>query len=588
MTDENLRQTQKSQISDSPERQKLSETMGREWQKVRKSFHYPQLPQPRLVEDESNGSIDIQNLEVTVSGPFIRGFEEHDITPEESLNEVLTHELTHYMKFPGSVLNVLKLQKSAQGIADGHKISELRSAFTEAQTNIHMLNERKHPATARMRKAYGLPEGDAFGRLMYGLYQEVSGQDLGIEFKEKSLVDRVKGVIGISPTDEERSLIEKLKDIDYTNKGQETDNFRRFTQVLKDYQPPQDQNKKDGEGGGQGQGQGSGEGKSYSGGGNGLEGFSDNQVREGLKQFAQECSNPNEYEEIVKQVLSESEGQGDQRQEQGPSSQAIGKRAGSGRGITQLADNFYTALAEKHAIPISKKPMHKNGTLYPYSHTSFEVGDPITDVDAFSTPGILPGITKKWVKKEGEVYGDNEAVPDSFLIIDNSPSMFMPNGGEVIAPSERIYQHIVGATAISNAYLLNGSRVAVYSFGSNDHLTNPTKDRETVHRELRRYSSNGGTTFNSRFLESVLRDSEGEYDISVVSDMDIRNLGGFIDTVLGIPQTHRVHLLYTENNDNVGQLRQSFGDRENVAILPLTSERDIQEITMGELKKSVK
>tara|TARA_Y100000034_G_scaffold133216_1_gene198102 strand:- start:739 stop:2463 length:1725 start_codon:yes stop_codon:yes gene_type:complete len=574
MTDENLKQT-----------------MGKEWQKVRKSFHYPQLPQPRLVEDESNGSMDIKNLEVTVSEPFIKGFEEHGIVPEESLNEVLTHELTHFMKFPGNVLNVLKLQKSAQGIADGHKVSELRSAFTEAQTNIYMLNERKHPATAKMRKAYGLPEEDGFGRLMYGLYQEVSGQDLGVEPKEKGLMDKVKGALGIRPTDEERSLIDKLKDIDYTNKAQETDNFRRFAQVLKDYQPPQQDDKKEGEGqegegNGKGQGQGSGQGKPCSG--NGLDGFSDNQVREGLKQFAQECSNPQEYEEVVRQVLNEGEEQGGQGQEQTQPSQAMGKRAGSGRGITQLADNFYTALAEKHAIPISKKPMHKNGTLYPYSHTSFEVGDPITDVDAFSTPGILPGITKKWVKKEGEVYGDNEAVPDSFLIIDNSPSMFMPNGNEVLAPSKRTYQHIVGATAISNAYLLNGSRVAVYSFGSNDHLTNPTKDREAVHRELRRYSSDGGTTFNSRFLEGVLKDSEGEYDISVVSDMDIRNLGGFIDTVLGIPQTHRVHLLYTENNGYVGKLRESFGNRENVAILPLTCESDIQKITMGELQKSVK
>jgi len=164
----------------------------------------------------------------------------------------------------------------------------------------------------------------------------------------------------------------------------------------------------------------------------------------------------------------------------------------------------------------------------------------------------------------------------------------MPNRNEVIAPSKRIYQHIVGATAISNAYLLNDSRVAVYSFGSNDHLTNPTKDRESVHRELRRYSSDGGTTFNSRFLEGVLKDSEVEYDISVISDMDIRNLGGFIDTVLGIPQTHRVHLLYTENNGYVEKLRGSFGNRENVAILPLTCENDIQKITMGELQKSVK
>ena len=560
----------------------LKQTMGREWQKVRKNFHYPQLPQPKLIGEDSNGSINIESLEITVSEPFVNGLEKKGIAPEESLNEVLTHELIHFMKFPGSVLNVLKLQKSGQGITDPSKISELRSAFTEAQTNLYMLNEMKHPSTAKVRKAYGLSEGDSFGRLMYGLYQEVSGQDLGIEPRERSLRDKVKGALGTTPADQERGLIDKLKNINYTNKGQELENFREFAQVLKNYQPPQDQNKKNKEG--------QEEGEVCSGDGNGLGGFTDNQIREGLKQFAQECSNPQEYEEIVKQVLNEDEKQETQGRKQGQLPQAMGKKAGSGRGITQLADNFYTALAEKYAVPIRKKLMHKNGTLYPYSHTSFEIGDSIIDVDAFSTPGILPGITKKWVKNEGEVYGNDEAVPDSFLIIDNSPSMIdweTKNGINIpINPSQRIYQHIVGATAISNTYLLNGSRVAVYSFGSNDHLTNPTKDREMVHRELRRYSSNGGTTFNSRFLEGVLKDSEGEYDISVVSDMDIRNLGGFIDTVLGIPQTHRIHLLYTESNSYVGKLRESFGNKENVAILPLICERDIQEITMGELQKS--
>ena len=546
--------------------------MGREWQKVRKRFHYPQLPQPRLVEDESNGSINMESLEVSVSEPFINNLKAKNITPEESFNEVLTHEVTHYMKFPGSVLNILKLQKSVQGVTDGNKISELRTAFTEVQTNLYQLNELKSETTAKVRKACGLPEGDAFGTLMYGLYQEVSGQDFGVESKGKNLVDKVKGALRINSTNEEKSLIEKLRSIDYTNKKQEINNFRQFAQVLKDYQPPQDQNKK---GEGNQEGEGNGQGKPCSG--NGLSGFDDNQIREGLKQFAQECSNPQEYEEILKQVLDEDKKQDNQGQ--GQSSQAMGKRAGTGRGVTQLADNFYTALAEKYVIPIRKKPMHKNGTLYPFSHTPFEVGDSITDVDAFSTPGILPGITKKWIKKEGEVYGDNEAVPNSFLIIDNSGSMPNPIEGTSIP--------VLGATAISNAYLHNGSRVAVYNFGGNDYLLQSTKDKGAVHQQLRVYTG-GGTTFNPKFLEGVLKDSEGEYDISVISDMEIRDLGGFINTVLGIPKTHRVHLLYTENNSYVGKLRQSFGDKENVAILPLTRERDIQEITMGELKKSVK
>jgi len=544
----------------------LRQMMGREWQKVRKRFHYPQLPQPELVDNIPNGCIDIKNLEIKVSEPFIEGFEQHGIGNEEAMNEVLTHELTHFMKYPGSVLNVLRLQKEAQGLTDGHKASELRAAFTEAQTNLYMTQEVQHQATAKMRKAYGLQKGDGFGRLMYGLYQEVSGQDFGVEL-----------------TKEERGLVGKLRDIDFLDKKEETSNFRKFVQVMKDYQPPQ-QNQ---DGKGQGQGSGQGEGRNSndpcSGNEDGFEGFTDNQIREGLKQFAQECSTPQEYEDIVKQILNEDAERGEKQQ-----GQTLGKKAGIGRSITELADNFYTALAERYTIPIRKKQMHKNGSLYPHSHAPFEVGDSITEVDAFSTPGILPGITKKWVRKEGEVHGNDESVPDSFIIVDNSPSMFESRGDEIISPSKRIYSHIVGATAVSNAYLANGSRVAVYSFGSNDHLTNPTKDRKTVHSELRRYSTGGGTTFNQRFLEGVLGQSQREFDISVISDMEISNLDAFVQTVLSIPQTHRIHLLYTENNGYVANLRQTFGSRDNVAILPLTSDSDIEKITMGELKKSVK
>ncbi|MEM3113428.1 MAG: hypothetical protein QXI33_03330 [Candidatus Pacearchaeota archaeon] len=141
----------------------LRQIIGKEWQKVRKRFHYPQLPLPELVDNIPNGCIDIKNLEIKVSEPFIEGFEQHGIGNEEAMNEVLTHELTHFMKYPGSVLNVLRLQKVAQSMTDGHKASELRTAFTEAQTNLYMTQEVKHPATAKMRKAYGLQEGDGFG-----------------------------------------------------------------------------------------------------------------------------------------------------------------------------------------------------------------------------------------------------------------------------------------------------------------------------------------------------------------------------------------------------------------------------------------
>src|SRR3989344_5705648 len=306
----------------------LKETMRKEWQKARKRFHYPQLPQPELVDNIPNGHIDIKNLEIKVSESFIQGFEPHGIEKEEAMNEVLTHELTHFMKFPGSVLNVLRLQKSAQGLADGHKASELRAAFTEAQTNLFMTQEVQHPATAKIRKAYGLQEGDCFGRLMYGLYQEVSEQDFGVKL-----------------TREEKGLVGKLKDIDFLDKEQEIPSFRRFVQLMKDYQPPQ-QNQ-NGKGKGQGKGQVN-QKNPCSEKDNGVDSFTDNQIREGLKQFAQECPNPQEYEEIVRQVLGEGDKDGE---EQGQPVPARGQGAGSERGDAQLAKNFYTARAEKYTIP---------------------------------------------------------------------------------------------------------------------------------------------------------------------------------------------------------------------------------------------
>lgn len=570
--------------------EKLKQIMLDEWQKARKSFHFPQLPQPQLVEDIKNGMMNMENLEVKISQSFIEGFRGNGIAErdEESdalcMNECLTHELTHFMRYPGSVLNILRLQKSAQGLTEGDKISGLREAFTEAQTNIYLTNERKHLATAKMRKVYGLEEGDSFGRLMYGLYQEVSGQNFGVEL-----------------TGEEKGLVDKLKEIKYIDKTNETGNFRRFVKLLKDYQPPEQKSSGKGRGKRNGQddkeedNQGEGDGNQGNGQGNqglekmslvaefgkpaeeerGLDMFTNNQIREGLRQFACECSNPQEYEEVVRQVLGEGDKGGKKQTQSIPG----GSKAGIERRVAQLANNFYTARAEKYCVPIRKKPMHKNGGLYPHSHTDFQVGDSITEVDAFSTPKILPGITKKWIRKEGEVYGNEESVPDIFIAIDNSGSM--------TSPIQAISIPVLGGTVISNAYLDNGSRAAVYSFGGNDELLLPTRDKEAVHKQLRLYTG-GGTIFNPKFLEEILKQSEKEFDISVISDMAISNLDTFVNSVLGIPQTHRVHLFYTENNNYVNTLKKSFESRENVAILPLICEGDIKNITMGELKKSIR
>ncbi len=541
--------------------------MDREWEDVRKGFYYPQLPKPRIADTTPNATISMESLQTEVNPAFIQDLTSYGISESEALNEVLTHEVMHFMKYPGSALNVLRLQKVAMEYVDAAKASDFRTAYTEAQTNIAMVKDKKHPATIPISK--GLVNDGAvpspYGNLMWGLYEEVWNENLGTRLNR-----------------DEKALIKNLKGIDYLNKEDELSNFREFSQALKDYKPQQPKkrwwNKKDGKGGEQAGCQDTG-----------IKMFTPNQIREGIKKFAQECDNPSEFETVVREVLK-----GRQKGQLTPIPHGTpGIHPGTDKGITILADNFYSALAEKYSIPIRKKPLQKNGSLYPDSHTSFSIGDTLQDLDPFSSPGILPGVTKKWVRKEGEVATNYESVPNSMLIVDNSPSMFMRGGDQrAVSPAVRVYQHIVGATAISNSYLANNAKVAVYSFGSNDHFTPFKTAKEEIHRELRRYSSSGGTTFNRQFLESMLRQTDHPFDTSVISDMAISNLDTFISSVLNIPKTHRIHLLYTnaagEAAGYVTKLRDQFGSTENIAILPLIVEADIRKIILGELKKSVR
>jgi hypothetical protein len=443
------------------------------------------------------------------------------------------------MKFPGSFLNVLHMQKIAEETVSSEQASTLRTAFTEAQTNIYMLNELKSKQTSKMRRLYGPEKNNSFERIIYGLYQEVSGQDFGMD---------------LSPN--EKDVVSKLKRIDYTNEKKEEDNLRTFVQILKEYNPPKQDNNDNHK--------------------CGTEMFSENQIREGLKQFAKECENPEQFETIVEHILTEKSKENEIKRNSGNTI------AGVSQSTTELAHNFYSALAEDFRVPIRKKPIEKNGSLYPHSHSAFSLGDSIKDIDPFSSPGILPGITKKWVRKENEVYGSEEGIPANLMIIDNSPSMF-----ENESPNIKCYPHILGATAITNAYLKNGSRVAVYSFGSNDYLTDFSDNRKKIHTELRRYSNSGGTTFNAGLLEKIVKRSNIPVDVTVISDMEISNLEGFIDSIRSLPQTHRIHLIYTSTNHAVAELKKEFGSRNNIAIIPLATKNDIPKITIGELKKSM-
>ncbi len=517
----------------------LQQIMQKEWQEVRGSFYYPQLPMPKLTEDVPNGCFNFNDLQISINPGYIGELAQKGCHEETSLNALLGHEVGHYVYYPGSVLNLLRLQKVARESLDEEQAFAAREAFLNIQNNTHLVQDKGYESVPETLKAEAT-NTKGLHRIMFGLYQELWQKDLGVRLKK-----------------EERTLVKRLQGIDYLDRDSQEQNLREFVGLIKEYleqQKPEQNQPKDHSSG---------------------SGFSDNQVREGVRQFAQE-SQPGEFEQIVGEVLKELEEEKAREAEEGREERTKSLGAGTEKGNLIVARNFYSALSENFSIPVRKKQMQKNGSLYPHSHEEFGMGDEINDLDAFSSPGIIPGVTQKWVRKEGETIADYFGIPDSLVVIDSSGSM--PN------PNEAVSVPVLGATVIANAYLDNNARVTIYNFSADNLVVGPSKNKERIHETLRSYQG-GGTVFNPRTVEDIVRE-QGSIDVSVVSDMEIHNLSDFLAYVSGLPNVHRVHLFYT-NSGNIGSIEQALRDRENVAILPLHSQEDITKITMGELKKSI-
>jgi len=535
----------------------LKQTMQEQWQKVRDSFYYPQLPNPELREDIPNGQLNFQNLQISVSPKYLEELAGQGVSEDTSLNAILGHEVGHFIDYPGSVLNLLRLHKIARENLDEKKAFGLRESFLNVQNNTNLVQNKGYESISTISKLEAT-KTQGLNKIFSGLYQELWGKDLGVK------LDR-----------NEKELVKELQKIDYLNKDRQEQNFRKFMNVIKDYQT--EQNNQEGNQNGDGQdsqqqgecnsGDGQGQNQPHSS----LDAFSDNQIKEGIRQFAKE-SNPGEFEQIIEEVLKEAKEGYEKKQEQ----VRKGYGAGTERGNLIVARNFYSALADNFSIPIRHKKMHKNGTLYPHSHEEFSMDDNVNDLDAFSSPGIIPGVTKKWVRKEGESIEDYLGVPDSLVVIDSSGSM--PN------PDSSVSIPVLGATVIANAYLDNNAKVSVYNFSADNIVVGPSKNKERLHKTLRTYQS-GGTVFNAGTIEDIVK-KQGNIDISIVSDMELSNLGDFLGYVSNLPNVHRVHLFYT-NSGSIYGIADELKHKENIAILPLHSQEDIKNITMGELKKSI-
>jgi len=423
--------------------------MKQEWQKVRKSFYYPQLPLPRLTKNVSNGQLDFKNLQISINPDYIEELAKKGCDEHTGFNALLGHEVGHFMDYPGSVLNLLKLHKIARKELNEQEAYSLRETFTNVQNNTNLVQNKGYESIPIALKPEAI-KSKGIDRIVFGLYQNLWEKELGLKLKRK-----------------ENTLVQKLEDIDYLDKGRQEQNFRKFIKIIKDLKQKSkgsDKRKESGQ---------------YKG--STLGGFSDNQIKEGVRQFAQESA-PKEFKKIVGEVLKELEEGEENGLERKTRTGVKFSGAGTERGNLIIAKNFYSALSENFSVPIRKRQIQKNGSLYPHSHEKFSMDDSIDNLDPFSSPGIIPGITQKWIKKEGETIQDYSGIPDSLIVMDSSGSM--PN------PDEFVSIPVLGGTVIANAYLNNNAQVTVYNFSGENIVVGSSKNRKRLHEIIRTYHQN--------------------------------------------------------------------------------------------------
>ncbi|MFQ6038976.1 MAG: hypothetical protein ACE5LV_10215, partial [Candidatus Aminicenantales bacterium] len=343
----------------------LEEILEKLWPRVRKRHLFPELPGPEWSEGESRVGLEIKNKKITLSKEFT-GEMSQRLEPEDVLEGLLDHAISHYLHCPWDFSTHLKLYSEAkQVLKDKQMAKRATDFFMDVVADTHCVSQQESP----LPNLYRHLKRGILDEAIHALYQKIWGVDLGVEGYE--------------------DFSRKLSRLPYLDPKRWRESIRKFAKVV---QPLLDMEERFG-----------GLNRPSPMGSHDLQQYSSQEVERGLKELALDAGTPSEFKEIVQDFEDEI------MEATHPNEQGMGL----GRGRSLDADIlFYMKLAENYSLPIRKTPMQKSGALYPHQHVPWEVGRPYQDIDPWSSFGkILPGVTQIWERREGEVFGQEEGTP---------------------------------------------------------------------------------------------------------------------------------------------------------------------------------
>ncbi|MFH1625254.1 MAG: hypothetical protein ABID54_08900 [Pseudomonadota bacterium] len=521
----------------------LSQVIDKIWRKVRKKHLFPQMPSPKIMENDEAVAIEMKDKQIMVN-PRICEELDQVMHVEDVIEALLDHGTTHYTYCPWDFTTHLYLYSEAKKvIKDPEMVKRATGYFMDVVTNTYCVKEKetKIPELYKhLDDRKSVPGRRKLDGVISSLYQKIWGIDLNVSGHD--------------------DLVNRLSRIPYLDKSEWGKSIKRFIRTIKPLLEVEKQEQA-----------GSQEVSNIMG-DHGLSGYSEEQIDNGLRDFATKTGSL----EAFKEMVSDFE---DELNERGLGNTGV---MGRGKGESIDADMlFYMKLAENYNIPIKKVPMEGSGSMHPHSHSPWEVGKPFHDIDVWTSFGkIIPGLTQIWNKREGEVFGEIEGTPDCIIVIDSSGSM--------VNPTRNLSYAVLGAGCASDAYLRSQSRVAVYNFSDapagGKELLDFTGDRKEVYGALCRYFG-GGTNLSLEDLEALRVRSKT--DIFIITDMQITNLEKVIGYFSDID--NRITAVYIgSDNRYTTAFKEATKQKPNVAVYNVEKKEDIPKIVLGRIKEYFK
>jgi hypothetical protein len=521
------------------------------WPKLKKKHLYPEIPMPKVrethdpkqreAEEDEGVGLEMKQKQMTIRSAFVSQMK-GNMSEKRIIEALLDHGITHYTFCPWDFHTHLRLYSEAKKVVGDKELAkQVSNHFIDVIADTHCVKKRftEIPELHRNLKKGTVEE------VIANLYQKIWGIDLGIPPSNMN----VKG---------HADIVRRLARIPYLDRSRWEESIKKFARSLK---PLLIEEQKQ-----QGAQRGSGEHNPQ--GDHNLNHYSNEEIDQGLRDYARETMALSEFKDVVEDFSDELKEAG------------YGTEGGMGRGQGNPIDAdvlFYMKLAESYSIPLKKFPLEGKGSLHPYSHSPWEIGSPFQDVDIWTSFGkIMPGVTQIWKKREGKGRGKMEGTPDCLIAIDSSGSM--------INPRKSLSYAVLGAACATNAYLQNDSKVAVYNFsdapmGGKD-ILNYTDRQEDIYRVLCKYFG-GGTALDLEDLIPLIQGRKN-LDLFIITDMKITNLESLIGFFGQIQ--NRVTAVHIGDNPYAARFEKAVEKKKNISIYTVKRKEDIPYIVLGRIK----